>query len=77
MDDSTPQYQSQNFILRFPSNSAAEKQIHTIANRLQSLLDEAVNVLDLVLPDEPIHVYLSEMEEVELTGRGQGNGGTT
>jgi hypothetical protein len=77
MEDSAPLYQSRNFIFRYPSNSIAEKQIHLIATRLQSVLYEAVNVLDLELPQEPIHVYLSEMEEVELPAHAQGNGGTT
>ena len=77
MDDPAPQYQSPNFIFRFPSNSIAEKHIHLIANRLQSVLDEALKVLDLVLPDELIHVYLSEMEELELPGRVQGAEGTS
>ena len=41
------------------------------------MLDEALKVLDLVLPDELINVYLSEMEEVELPGRDQGVEGTS
>ena len=77
MEDSAPLYQSRNFIFRYPSSSIAEKQIHLIATRLQSVLYEAVKVLDLELPQEPIHVYLSEMEEVELPAHAQGNGGTT
>ena len=69
MDDSAPQYQSPNFVFRFAPNSLAEKHIHLIANRLQSVLDEALKVLDIEPPDELIHVYLSEMEEVELPGQ--------
>ena len=74
MDESAPQYQSPNFIFQFPSNSFAEKQIRLIANRLQSVFDEALKVLDIEFPDELIHVYLSEMEEVELPDQIQGDG---
>ncbi|MCH8801279.1 MAG: ATP-binding cassette domain-containing protein [Chloroflexi bacterium] len=74
MDESAPEYQSPNFIFRFPPNSLAEKHIHLIANRMQSVLDEALKVLDLALPDERIHVYLSEMEEVDLPDEIQEDG---
>ena len=73
MDDSAQQYQSPNFIFRFPSNSLAEKHIDRIANRLQSVLDEALKVLDLVLPDERIQVYLTEIEEAELPSQSPGD----
>jgi len=77
MDDSASQYQSPNFIFRFPSDSIAEKHIQLIATRLESVLDEVLKVLDLVLPDERIHVYLSEMVEVEQPNQGQGDGRTS
>ena len=77
MDESAPEYQSPNFIFRFPPNSLAEKHIHLIANRMQSVLDEALKVLNLALPHERIQVYLSEMEEVELHDEIQEDGGSS